>query len=383
MSTEEELEVAQRPRRPKRHNQQLIDRVLWLLRVGFIVVIACGLFAFAWQQIDPANPLASTINDDARRITWGQFEGLLVSGLTQGAMYGLVALGYSMVYGVLGFINFAHGEVFMVGAMSGFIVSTKLDAAGVWEDSFLVALAATLLVSVVTSALVAVLAERVAYRPLRNAPRIIPLITSIGVSFFLQNAVLVLLGTTTKSYPPSPDWLSSKRSIFGVEIAGTNLVVLLSAAGAMALLWYLVNRTRTGRAMRAVAEDREIAALMGIDVNRTIRTTFAVGGAMAGVAALAWGLLFKTIIHTSGFLLGIKAFSAAVLGGIGNMGGAALGGLTLGGAESLAPLMVLEPLGVSGASQLKDAIAFAVLIFVLLVRPGGLLGERTAAEDRA
>ncbi len=375
--------VAERPKRAKRHNEQLIDRVLWLLRVGFIVAIAVGLFAFAWQQIDPANPLASVINDDARRITWGQFEGLLVSGLTQGAMYGLVALGYSMVYGVLGFINFAHGEVFMVGAMSGFIVSTKLDAAGVWEEAFLLALAATLLVSVVTSAVVAVLAERVAYRPLRNAPRIIPLITSIGVSFFLQNAVLVLLGTTTKSYPPSPEWLSAKRSILGIDIAGTNLVVLATAAGAMALLWYLVNRTRTGRAMRAVAEDREIAALMGIDVNRTIRTTFAVGGAMAGVAALAWGLLFKTIIHTSGFLLGIKAFSAAVLGGIGNMGGAALGGLTLGGAESLAPLMVLEPLGVSGASQLKDAIAFAVLIFVLLVRPGGLLGERTATQERA
>ena len=151
----------------------------------------------------------------------------------------------------------------------------------------------------------------------------------------------------------------------------------------MAALWYLVERTKTGKAMRAVAEDKEIASLMGINVNRIIVTTFAVGGAMAGVAGILWGVMFRSVIHTTGFLPGIKAFSAAVVGGIGNLGGAMAGGVTLGTAESVAPLLILEPLGVNGVSQLRDAVAFAALILVLLVKPTGLFGERLSAEDRA
>jgi branched-chain amino acid transport system permease protein len=202
------------------------------------------------------------------------------------------------------------------------------------------------------------------------------------VSFFIQNAVLGLLGPSTKSYPQLPKWLSQQRSILTFEIAGTKILVLVVAAVSMGVLWYLVERTKTGKAMRAVAEDKEIAALMGINVNRIIVTTFAVGGAMAGVAGILWGLLFRSVTHMTGFLPGIKAFTAAVVGGIGNLSGAMVGGISLGSAESLAPLMILEPLGVPGVSQLKDAVAFTVLVLVLLFKPAGLFGERLSAEDR-
>jgi branched-chain amino acid transport system permease protein len=298
-------------------------------------------------------------------------------------MYGLIALGYSMVYGVLGFINFAHGEVFMVGAMTGFIASDKFAANGMWESNFLLCLVLIMLMAIFFSTFTAVLMERVAYRPLRNSPRLIPLITSIGVSFFIQNLVLGLFGPSTKSYPRLPEWLSKQRSIFTFEIAGTRLLVLVVAAVSMAGLWYIVERTKTGKAMRAVAEDKEIASLMGIDVNRTIVTTFAVGGAMAGVGGILWGLMFRSVTHMTGFLPGVKAFTAAVVGGIGNLGGAMVGGISLGSAESIAPLLILEPLGVPGVSQLKDAVSFTVLVLVLLFRPSGLFGERLSSEERA
>jgi branched-chain amino acid transport system permease protein len=168
-----------------------------------------------------------------------------------------------------------------------------------------------------------------------------------------------------------------------LEIEGSKIVVFVIAAVSMAGLWFLVERTKTGKAMRAVAEDKEIASLMGINVNRTIVTTFAVGGAMAGIAGILWGLVFKSVIATTGFLPGIKAFTAAVVGGVGNLGGAMAGGLSLGSAEALAPLTLLEPLGVSGVSQLRDAVAFVLLILVLLFKPTGLFGERLSSDDRA
>ena len=240
-----------------------------------------------------------------------------------------------------------------------------------------------MLVSVLCSTVTAVVTERIAYRPLRGSPRLIPLITSIGVSFFIQNTSAVLLGPGAKSYPRLPDWLRDDIGIGPFDIEGKKLLVLVVAGVSMGALWYLVERTKTGKAMRAVAEDKEIASLMGIDVDRTIVTTFAVGGAMAGVAGILWGILFGSVTEFTGFLPGIKAFSAAVVGGIGNLGGAMAGGLTLGSSESLAPQLVLEPLGVTGHTQLKDAVAFLVLIFVLLVKPTGLFGERLSAEDRA
>ena len=360
-----------------------VDRFLTFIRVFLVTMIVIGVLAFIWQQIDPDNVFARWRNPNARGLTGDQFKGLLISGLSQGSMYGLIALGYSMVYGVLGFINFAHGEVFMVGAMSGFITSDKLHAAGWWESNFLLSLTVVTLIAIATSTFTAVVTERIAYRPLRNSPRLIPLITSIGVSFFIQNAVMGLLGPATKSYPKLPEWLTKQRSILTFEIAGTKIMVVTVAAASMAGLWYLVERTKTGRAMRAVAEDKEIAALMGINVNRIIVVTFAVGGTMAGIGGILWGLLFRSVHHMTGFLPGIKAFTAAVVGGIGNMGGAMAGGLFLGSAESVAPLVLMEPLGIPGVSQLKDAVAFTVLVLVLLFRPAGLFGERLSQEDRA
>ncbi|MCP3935792.1 MAG: branched-chain amino acid ABC transporter permease [Actinomycetia bacterium] len=357
------------------------------MRVALLSLIAIGLLAFFAQQLDPNNAFARWRHggDAAHTLTGDQYKGLVVTGLSQGAMYGLIALGYSMVYGVLGFINFAHGEVFMVGGFTGFIMANKLDEAGYWEGgAFIPAVLFTILVCTLVSMATAVIMERVAYRPLRGSPRLIPLITSIGVSFFIQNAVILLFGPGAKGYPSNPDWLQQKRSLLGlVEIEGIKIVVIVVAALSMYALWYFVERTRTGKAMRAVSEDKEIASLMGINVNRTIVTTFAVGGAMAGIAGILWGLLFRSVIATTGFLPGIKAFTAAVVGGIGNLGGAMAGGVALGGAESLAPLMLLEPLGVEGASQLRDAVAFTLLILVLLIKPTGLFGERLSSEDRA
>ena len=360
-----------------------VDRFLTFIRVFLVTMIIIGLLAFIWQQFDADNPFARWRNPGARGLTGDQFKGLLISGLSQGSMYGLIALGYSMVYGVLGFINFAHGEVFMIGAMTGFVASEKFNANGMWESNFLLCLALIVLMAIFFSTSLAVLMERVAYRPLRNSPRLIPLITSIGVSFFIQNLVLGLFGPSTKSYPRLPEWLSKQRSILTFEIAGTRLLVLVVAAGSMGVLWYIVERTKTGKAMRAVAEDKEIASLMGIDVNRTIVTTFAVGGAMAGVGGILWGLMFRSVTHMTGFLPGVKAFTAAVVGGIGNLGGAMAGGISLGSAESIAPLLILEPLGVPGVSQLKDAVAFTVLVLVLLFKPAGLFGERLSSEERA
>ncbi len=360
-----------------------VDRFLTVIRVVMASLIIIGILAFIAQQIDPNNPFARWRNPGARGLTGDQFKGLLISGLSQGSMYGLIALGYSMVYGVLGFINFAHGEVFMVGAMSGFITSDKLHAAGWWESNFLLSLTVVTLIAIATSTFTAVVTERIAYRPLRNSPRLIPLITSIGVSFFIQNAVMGLLGPATKSYPKLPEWLTKQRSILTFEIAGTKIMVVSVAAVSMAGLWYLVERTKTGRAMRAVAEDKEIAALMGINVNRIIVVTFAIGGTMAGIGGILWGLLFRSVHHMTGFLPGIKAFTAAVVGGIGNMGGAMAGGVALGSAESVAPMVLMEPLGIPGVSQLKDAVAFTVLVLVLLFRPAGLFGERLSQEDRA
>ena len=360
-----------------------VDRFLTFIRVFLVGLIVVGVLAFLAQQFIPDNPFAKWRNPDAMGLTADQFKGLLMSGLSQGAMYGLIALGYSMVYGVLGFINFAHGEVFMAGAMTGFIASEKFNDSGLWESNFLLCLVLIVIMAISISTLMAVLMERVAYRPLRNSPRLIPLITSIGVSFFIQNAVMGLFGPASKPYPRLPEWLAKQRSILTFEIAGTKILVLVVAAVSMLGLWYLVERTKTGKAMRAVAEDKEIAALMGINVNRTIVTTFAVGGAMAGVAGILWGLLFRSVTHMTGFLPGIKAFTAAVIGGIGNLGGAMAGGVALGSAESVAPLVILEPLGVPGVSQLKDVVAFTVLVLVLLFKPSGLFGERLSAEDRA
>ena len=348
-----------------------VDGFLLFIRVAALVVISIGAI----------RSIAMTINGDGTTIE--AWTNLAIAGVAQGSMYGMLALGYSMVYGVLGFINFAHGEVFMGGAMVSFFAAQNLFDRGVWESNFALSLTIVLVVAVLTSTLIAVIVERVAYRPLRNAPRIIPLITSIGISFFIQYTFAGLFGEGIKNYPPPPSYLRDKVDLFGVlPIEGTKILVIVVTTVSMLGLYYYVQKTKAGRSMRAVAEDREIAALMGINVDRTIVSTFAVGGAMAGVAGILWALLFRSISFITGFLPGIKAFTAAVLGGIGNLAGAMVGGLVLGLLESVGTILILGGWGIPGAGNLKDVIAFSALVLVLIFRPRGLFGERLTHEDR-
>jgi branched-chain amino acid transport system permease protein len=347
-----------------------VDSFLWFIRVAALVIIAWGLFGAMTKFLAGQGPSATA---------WRE---LLVSALAFGAMYGLIALGYSMVYGVLGFINFAHGEVFMSGAFVGYFAATTLSGAGMYESSPVLALVLVLLTSMLTSMAMAVLVERVAYRRLRNSPRLIPLITSIGVSFFLQYSFLGLFGARVRTYPAMPAFLSGNFVILGIPVRASQAVVIGVAAIAMVGLWMFVDRTKTGRAMRAVAEDKEIAALMGINVDRTIVTTFAVGGAMAGVAGMLYGQLFG-VSFFMGFLPGIKAFTAAVLGGIGSIPGAMAGGVLLGLFEGTGPLLVLDGLGIPSPSQLRDVVAFSALVLMLVFRPSGLFGAKHTGEDRA
>lgn len=348
-----------------------VDGFLWFIRIAALITIVVGITGSV------QNFLAG------EGLSAAQWRDLVISSMSTGFMYGLIALGYSMVYGVLGFINFAHGEVFMSGTMVGFIAATMMFENGFWDANPFASVLIVLVIAMLTSTTIAILVERIAYKPLRNAPRLIPLITSIGVSFFLQYAFAGLFGVGVRSYPPAPGALSEDIIIFGIPIQGTQVLVFVVAMISMVGLWYFVTKTKAGRAMRAVAEDKEIAGLMGIDVDRTIVVTFAVGGAMAGVAALLWALMFRIVDFTIGFLPGLKAFTAAVLGGIGNLPGAMLGGVLLGLFEGVGPLLVLDGLGIPAVSQLKDAVAFAALFLVLIFRPSGLLGERLGSEDRA
>lgn len=347
-----------------------VDLFLWGIRIAAIIVILFGLVGSISRFVAGEGLSAQGWRD------------LVVSSIAQGAMYGLLALGYSMVYGVLGFINFAHGEVFMSGTMVGFIAANWLFENGVWTSSPFLALFLVLIVAMVTSTLVAVLVERIAYKPLRGAPRLIPLITSIGMSFLLQYTFAGLFGVGFNTYPQPPEMIAGSVSVLGIDVRSTQLTVIIIAILSMLGLWYFVTRTKSGRAMRAVAEDKEIAGLMGINVDRTIVLVFAVGGAMAGVAAMMWSLLFRSVNFVTGFLPGVKAFTAAVLGGIGNIAGAMGGGVLLGLFEGVGPLLILGGLGIPGVSQLKDAVAFIALVLVLIFRPSGLFGERLGSEDR-
>jgi branched-chain amino acid transport system permease protein len=310
----------------------------------------------------------------------GIFPQVLLDGIILGFMYALIALGYTMVYGVLEFINFAHSEIFIVGAFVGVEILLGLQAAGALAAiPWPVALVLVLLAGMAASAFLAVTVERVAYRPLRHAPRLIPLISAIGVSFFLQDAIRLVESLWRNAFNlvyPTMEPLQVRFELTQtIDVSLKALVVIAAALGMLGVLHLLVNRTKVGTAIRAVAEDQAAASLMGIDVNRIISLTFLIGGAMGGAAGVLFGVQYGLINPYSGFIPGLKAFTAAVLGGIGNIPGAMVGGLVLGLLEAFAASYLSLLTGGAFGAEYKDIFAFSMLILILIFRPKGLLGE--------
>lgn len=287
----------------------------------------------------------------------------LFNGLTLGSIYALVALGYTMVYGILLMINFAHSEVFMVGAFAG-LAALLLAAASPWWAGLIFAVG----VAMVVCGILAVGIERLAYRPLRRAPRLAPLISAIGMSILLQNAVFLW----RDDFLSFPTIFPQIRLSFGFfELSLLQILILISSFVLMGLLWLFITHTKFGQAIRASSQDREAAELMGIPVDRMISLTFFIGAVLGGAAGILYSLYYGSIKYNMGFMPGMKAFTAAVLGGIGNVPGAMLGGLLLGVSEALGAAFLPE-------AEWKDVFAFGILILVLVLRPSGLLGERTA-----
>jgi len=297
----------------------------------------------------------------------------IINGLVQGSVYALVALGYTMVYGILGLINFAHGEVVMVGAMVALMVMQALLVAAL--SPVLVLLLSILIAMAVCMAL-GYSIERIAYRPLRHAPRLAPLITAIGVSIVLQTLAMIIWGREYHAFPPLLP--NASHHIGGAIITEVQIAIVIVAILVMSGLMLLVHRTRLGRAMRAVAENQTAASLMGVDINKVISTAFMLGSALAAIAGIMVSANYGVVHYYMGFLLGLKAFTAAVLGGIGNLRGAMLGGILLGLIESLGAGYLGALTGGILGSHYQDALAFIVLITVLVFRPSGLLGERVS-----
>lgn len=302
----------------------------------------------------------------------------IINGLVLGSMYALIALGYTMVYGVLNLINFAHADVLMIGAMAGLTILGMVNTVAP-DLPGIVKLFIAILGAIPICVAVNVLIERVAYRRLRNAPRLAPLITAIGVSILLQTIAMMIWGRNPIPFPQVMP--SDPIHVFGALISPTQVMLLVLAAVSMVSLALLVEKTKIGRAMRATAENPRIAGLMGVDSNRVIVMTFAIGASLAAVAGVMWAANYSSAQFAMGFVPGIKAFSAAVLGGIGNIYGAMLGGLLLGLIESLGAGYVGDLTGGFLGSHYQDIFAFLVLVLVLTLRPSGIMGERVA--DRA
>ena len=297
-----------------------------------------------------------------------QLPQTILNGLTLGSIYALIALGFSMVYGILKLLNFAQGAVYMVGAYIGYAVSTIFIGAAGSVVPVAILIPIMMLVAMAGTALLGVIIERFAYRPLRNAPRIAPLISALGVTFVLQNLVQLIAGPNPYSYGSGRIIPVDSGIYLGdFRIDTARLLVIGTTGLLMIALTYWVRSTKMGRAMRAVSMDQDAAAMMGVDVDKVVRTTFLVGSALAGAAGVMIGLVFFNVTSTMGFLAGLKGFTASVIGGIGNIPGAVVGGLLIGMAESFA--------GVYLSITFKDAIAFLILVIVLLIRPGGLLGR--------
>lgn len=318
--------------------------------------------------------------------TWTRFA---ISGLILGGMYALIAIGYTLVYGILFMINFAHGEVMMLGAFGGYFVFEVLKAtpAPFINDPSQNFLNAYPIISIILAFLVGMIVasasgfflERIAYRPLRNAPRLVPLISAIGASIFLQNAAQLLFGPQRRNY--TNPVILDRGAGWNVPIGESTVIITYTGVFSFVMsillmvgLYMLVQRTKLGRAMRAVAQDKKTAALMGIDVDAVISRTFIISGALAGAAGVMWGIHQGIVFYFIGFIPGIKAFTAAVLGGIGNIPGAMVGGLFLGILEAMGPAALNIDF------QLKDVIAFSILVLVLIFRPSGILGEALSEE---
>jgi branched-chain amino acid transport system permease protein len=281
----------------------------------------------------------------------------LINGISLGSIYALIALGYTMVYGIIKLINFAHGEIFMIGAFIGYFT-----IAG-WGLGFLPAL----LISMVSCAIIGVIIERVAYKRLRNATRIAALITAIGVSLLIQNGVIYMRGAQPVAYPS--DFANKTFNLFGAQISSQSLLILTVSVTLMIILQFIVHKTKIGKAMRAVSYDADAARLMGINVDNTISATFAIGSALAGAAGVIFGIYYTKIDPLMGVIPGLKAFVAAVLGGIGIIPGAMVGGLVLGVVETIVSAL--------GFSLWRDAAAFVILILILILKPSGIFGKNT------
>ncbi|MEI8030044.1 MAG: branched-chain amino acid ABC transporter permease [Comamonadaceae bacterium] len=302
----------------------------------------------------------------------------IINGLVLGSMYALVALGYTMVYGIIGLINFAHGEVLMVGALTSWTIIGLMKEAMPGTPGYVV-LFVSLIIACVVAATLNFVIEKVAYRPLRNSPKLAPLITAIGMSLLLQTLAMIIWKPNYKPYPTLLP--NTPFEIGGAVISPTQVLILGMTAVSLALLMWLVNYTRLGRAMRATAENPRVAALMGVKPDFVISATFVIGAVLAAIAGVMWAANYGTVQHTMGFLPGLKAFTAAVFGGIGNLAGAVVGGILLGLIESLGAGYIGALTGGVLGSQYSDIFAFIVLIIMLTLRPSGLLGERVA--DRA
>lgn len=294
----------------------------------------------------------------------------IINGLTLGSVYALIALGYTMVYGILELINFAHGEIYMLGAYLGIIILSFFTVVGLTSYSLTVALMLTFMLTVFFCASYGYTMEKLAYKPLRQAPKLSPLISAIGVSIFLQNYVMITQGATDKVFPPV---IGTAGFTFGDARVSYIQTAIISVSGLMMMLLHtFISKTKTGKAMRAVAQDKNMAALVGINTDNIISVTFIIGSGLAAVAGMMVSVYYGLVNYSIGYSAGIKAFTAAVLGGIGNIPGAMFGGILLGLIESLGAAYI--------SSEYKDVYAFIILIIILLVRPAGLLGK--ASEEK-
>ncbi len=356
----------------------LLQITIFVVSIAVFLTAVGYLIAFLFPQPNPAAPIF--LADQISR----QLPGMIISGISIGFVYSMVALGYTLVYGVLKFINFAHSEIFMFGSVLGFEVMRRIDDTGALASWNPVLLVLTIVfVAMIGSGLLAVGVERIAYRPLRSAPRLVPLISAIGVSFFLIDTIraieAVMRNDFNLTYPKNDiTWITTNVQVaFGstnVNIKPTSIIMVIGAIITLMALNWFVNGTKLGRGIRAVSQDQSTASLMGINVDLMISLTFFIGGAFGGAAGALFGLNAGTVTPYIGFIPGVKAFTAAVLGGIGNVTGALLGGLTIGMLEAfLNGILVYFP---ALGQRWTDIFVFAILIIILIFRPGGLLGER-------